>query len=255
MHEMTKTKRIFSSVLLTSVMVIMLLSSCDLVEKFVLTDIEESESTVAPSQDYPDFDLDPTTEATLAIYPLRVGNSWVYDYMSYDANQEVIWRVTETVVDARIFEGYYVAELEKSAVLIQGTFSEELAFSPELGTFWFLVDGESIYKFDDYPKSDLTSAWLEWIIPFPQGGEGWYPDPEKRFESSPGLEGFRTASEAYKDSIPNGETFICYNVVTESMQGKQEGTFCETVGFFFFEEMEFDRPMGYKMELRDYSLE
>lgn len=248
-------KRNYLPLIMFLVMLIALLSGCEILERERGRRDQEPEASSSPTQIISNVEPDMATEATLAIYPLRVGSSWVYDYMSYDANQEVIWRVTETIVDATISEGYYVAELERSAVLIEGTLPEDFAFSPEVGTFWYLVDGEKIYKFDAYPKGNLPSAWLEWIIPLPQGGEGWYPDPEKRSEDTVGLEGFRSASEAYKDSVPSGETYICYNVVTVRTNGKQEGTFCETVGFFFFEEMDFFLPIGYKMELREYSLQ
>lgn len=252
---MKNIKLKLSFLILNLVIVVAFLSSCDLAEVGLVPAKEGTETTQSTTQVAPNFELDPETQATLEIYPLKVGSSWVYDYMSYTADQEVIWRVTETIVNASNYEGYYVAELERTADLIQGPLPQDLAFYPEAGTFWYLVDGQHIYKFDTYPSGDLSDAWLELMVPLPQGGEGWYPDPEKRMQGIPNLQGFRSASEAYKDSIPSGETYVCYNVVTAVTGGKQEATFCETVGFFFFEAMDFDLPIGYKMELRAYSLQ
>jgi hypothetical protein len=195
------------------------------------------------------------TEETLRIYPLRVGSSWVYDSLSYDENQDVIWRVTETVVDAFLLEGYYVAVLEESVELLQGDPPLEFPFVPEAGIFWRLIDGNKIYRFNEFPESDLKDAWLEVILPFPKPGEGWYPDPVKRAEGVPDKEGYRTASAPYQDSVAPGRSYVCYNMVTKVNDGKQEATFCETIGFFYFERIDFDQPLGSRIELSGYSLQ
>jgi hypothetical protein len=202
-----------------------------------------------------DFDLDPKTERALILYPLHEGSSWVYDYLGYNEQQEVVWRVVETVVDAYLLDGYYVAELERSVELLSGEPPQDFVHSPQQGKFWYVIDGENLYRFDSAVHTDLSDAWLDLVLPFPKNGQGWYPDPDKRSQAAPGLEGFRTASDPYQEGALSGESYTCYNVITEVAGAKQEATFCETVGFFYLELINFEQSTGYRIELRAFSLQ
>jgi hypothetical protein len=202
-----------------------------------------------------DFDLDPETQASLEIYPLRVGSSWVYDYLGIEEEREVLWRVVETVVDARIIDGHYVAELERKVELLEGDPPPGFKFQPESGAIWLLVDGSQVYEVDPTLGIDLSEAWLTLDTSFPGKDQGWYPDPQMRQELPQNLLGYRYSSDAYQDRVPGDQAYVCYNIITEVENAKQEATFCETLGYFYFEYIIFGETLGYRIELRGFSLQ
>jgi len=53
--------------------------------------------------------LDAETQRVLQVYPLLLGNSWDYQYLGFDERMEVIWHVTERVVDTRLVNGYLLS--------------------------------------------------------------------------------------------------------------------------------------------------
>jgi hypothetical protein len=201
------------------------------------------------------FPLDPETEKALHLYPLWVGSSWVYEYLGYDKDVEVIWRVIETVVETDVLEGYYIAELERKAEVIDGVPPEGFEYPPDTGTFWYLVDGRNLYRFEDQLDTDLSKAQLDLILPFPEAGSAWYPDPDQRALDEPGLIGSRYASEPFQGRLPMGGTYTCFNIAMHYNDRTAEGTFCETVGFVYKELNIYDIPNGYRSELVGFSLQ
>ena len=201
------------------------------------------------------FDLEPETQSSLAVYPLRLGSSWVYDYLAFDEEREVLWRVVESVVDIQIIDGYYAAELERTVELLEGDPPPGFNFQPESGIIWLLIDGSQVYEVDPSEGIDLSEAWLILDTSFPDKDQGWYPDPEMRQESPPNMFGYRYASNAYQDRVPGDKAYICYNIVTEVENGKQEATFCEALGYYYFEYAKFGEASGYRIELRGFSLQ
>lgn len=201
------------------------------------------------------FSLDPATERALRLYPLWVGSSWVYEYLGYDENVEVIWRVVETVIETELVEGYYVAKLEREAEVIDGVPPVGFEYAPETGIYWILVDGKNLYRFDDQLHTDLSDAWLDLILPFPEPGEAWYPDPDQRSSDEPDLIGSRYASEPFQGKLPMGGMYTCYNVALFYNDRTVEDTFCETVGFVFKEYRNYDIHFGYRSELVGFSLQ
>ncbi len=199
--------------------------------------------------------LNPTTENTLTIFPLHVGSSWVYEYLGYDAGMEVIWQVVDTVVETGFLEGYYVAQIERVAVLLDGEPPDGFLMAPETGTFWYLVDGEDVYQFDSVLNTDLSAAWLALILPFPEEDEAWYPDPDQRAGLDQGFLGTRFASAPFEKVLPTGHSHTCYNVVTRYNEGVEEKTFCEQVGFVFGEGKYTEENYGYRFELLAFSLQ
>ena len=199
--------------------------------------------------------LDPETENVLEIYPLRVGSTWVYDFLGFDETMEVIWRVTETVVDAKIVDGYYIAEIERNATCQEGDPPPDFPNAPEAGRFWYVIDGEKLYFFENDYDLDLEDAWLDLIIPFPGEDEGWYPQPDLRENQEPGEIGYRHVSEPYQEVLPIGGTYTCYNVVTDVINAKAEQTFCESVGFLYKEFIYFERDFGYRVELVGFKIQ
>lgn len=200
--------------------------------------------------------LDSATQTVLRIYPLWLGSSWVYDYLGYTRDVEVRWRVTETVVDTRIVDGYYVAEIERTAELQEGFPPDNFPYMPGEGTYYFLIDGSDVYKFEDQLQMDLTDAWLDLVIPFPANREVWYPDPATRAVSDPPIYGYRYASAPYAQGLPEDDTIhTCYNVATWLEGGKNEGTFCEGVGYVYQEATIWNTGVGFRAELTGFSLQ
>jgi hypothetical protein len=200
-------------------------------------------------------DLAPDTETTLQIFPLHVGSSWVFEYLGFDAGEEVVWQVVETVVRVDMLDGYYLARMERVAELTEGEPSSDFLMEPQTGTFWYLVDGQRVYRFDSRVSSDLSEAWLSLILPFPAEGAVWYPDPAQRAQIDPGFSGTRFASESFEKVLPTGETRLCYNVATRYNEGVMEETFCEGVGFVFGESTYYEENVGYRYELLAFSLQ
>jgi hypothetical protein len=203
----------------------------------------------------PTPNLDSATQRVLRIYPLWVGSSWVYQYLGYDQDLEVLWRVVETVVDTRIVEGYYVVEIERTTQLLEGTPGENFLSVPDEGTYWYLIDGEDLYRFDSALDTDLSGAWLDLVIPFPDDEEAWFPNPDQRAKIIPGVTGLRYASEPFKKVLPMGGTYTCYNITTRYVDGTAEGTFCENVGYVYQEFNQNDQAFGYRSELIGFSLQ
>lgn len=218
---------------------------------------------VTPSFEVPDVDqqatltanLDPATAKVLEIYPLRVGSTWIYEYLGFDETQEVIWRVTETVVEVRIVNGYYLAKLERIASCQVGNPPDDFPNAPETGIFWYLIDGNKLYFFEDEYDLDLENAWLDLIIPFPGEDQGWYPQPDIRENQDPERVGYRKASKPYLEVLPIDGTYTCYNVFTNLINAKAEQTFCEFVGFLYKEFIYFERDFGYRVELVGVSIQ
>ncbi len=199
--------------------------------------------------------LDPATEQALRLYPLFVGGTWVYEYLGYDQNQEVVWQVVETVIETRFVDGYYVAVLEREAELLEGDPPSGFLSVPDTGTFWYLVDGHELYRFENMLFTNLSGAWLDLVLPFPENSQAWYPNPDQRTEFDMRITGFRYASEPFKKVLPNGGTYTCYNVATRFSDGTAEGTFCESIGFVYQEFNYYNRAFGYRSELRDYLMQ
>ena len=248
-------KKRVTSLYLIGLFCLLVLSGCLDTEVTSEHSADQSETPIVTTRDTSIISLDNAVDNTLRIYPLRVGSSWVYEYLGYDETQEVIWRVTETVMDAEIVDGYYVAEMERVAELLEGTPDDDFKYTPVTGIFWYIIDGGKVYRSGSDPGMSLSDARLELIIPLPDPDEGWYPDPGKRASLEPGGDGFRHASEPYKESFAMDGSLICYNIVTEVFEGKDEGTFCETVGFFYFEQVDFNQPIGFRVELKGFSLQ
>lgn len=216
----------------------------------------ETPAEFLPESDVdPIFSLDPDTEKALRLYPLWVGSSWVYEYLGYEESLEVIWRVVETVVETKIINGYYVAKLEREAEAIDGIPPEGFRSAPETGTFWYLVDGKNLYRFDEHLDTDLSNAWLDLVLPFPEAGQAWYPDPDQRALPEPGMIGSRYASEPFQGVLPMGGAYTCYNVAVHYDDRTLEQTFCENVGYVFKELNLYDLPYGYRSELKGFTLQ
>jgi hypothetical protein len=191
--------------------------------------------------------LDPAVQAVLGVYPLFEGNAWVYEYLGFDQRMEVQWQVTEKVVDARIVDGHYLVEIERTASCHTEDPPDEFLNAPETGTFWYLVDGHHLYRLEN-EDTDLSDALLELVFPFRED-QGWYPDPELRGEEVPDLFGYRKASRPYQEVLPIGGTYTCYNISTNREDAKNRQTFCETIGILYKEFIHFDENSGYRVEL------
>lgn len=212
-------------------------------------------ATQVPESETTEWTLDSTTEDTLSSFPLWVGSSWVYEYLGYDETREVVWRVVETVVSSDFMEGYYVVELERTAEMVDGYAPEGFPCVPETGTFWYLVDGGKLYRYETEVDVDLTKAWLDLVIPFPGNDVSWYPDPEQRAGAGELGAGSRSASGPFENVLPMGGTYTCYSIATQYEDGLEKGVFCETVGFVYQEFTHYDPSYGYRMELEGYSLQ
>lgn len=199
--------------------------------------------------------LDPATEEALRIYPLVVGSSWIYDYLGYDQSREVVWQVEETVMETKFVNGYYVAVLERNAELLDGEPPPGFLSAPDTGTFWYLVDGQNLYRFEEQLFTELSGAWLDLVLPFPGNNHAWYPNPVQRAHLKAGDYGFRYASAAFEKVLPMGGTYTCYNVATRYTDGTAEGTFCEAVGFVYEEFNYYDLAFGYRSELRGFTIQ
>ncbi len=191
--------------------------------------------------------LDPAVRAVLGVYPLFEGNTWVYEYLGFDERMEVQWHVTERVVDARTVDGYYLAEIERTASCHTEDPPDDFLNAPETGTFWYLVDGHHLYLLED-EDTDHSDAWLELVFPLRED-QGWYPDPELRAEEVSELFGYRQVSEPYQEVLPIGGTYTCYNISTDRVDAKNRQTFCETIGILYKEFIHFDENSGYRVEL------
>ena len=198
---------------------------------------------------------DSSVEQTLRIYPLYVGSSWVYEYLGYDENREVVWRVVETVVASDIVDGYYAVKMERTAALVDGFAPEGFISTPETGTFWYFIDGMNLYTFEGDGIPNPLHAWLDLIVPFPGEGIAWYPDPDLRAENLNEINGSRFASDPFRKVLPMGGIYTCYNITTQYDEYIEEGTFCETVGFVYQESTHLEPAYGYRMELEGYSLQ
>lgn len=210
-------------------------------------------ATVTPT---PAPTLEPATEQALRMYPLFEGSTWVYDYLGYDQSREVVWRVIETVTDTRFVEGYYVAVLNRSTELLEGDPPPGFLSAPDTGTFWYLVDGGNLYRFEDRLFTQLTGAWLDLVLPFPENSHAWYPNSDQRANLDMRTTGFRYASAPFTRVLPmDGSTHTCYNVATRYTDGTAEGTFCESVGFVYQEFNYYNRAFGYRSELREFYIQ
>lgn len=199
--------------------------------------------------------LDPATAEALRLYPLSVGSTWVYAYLGYNQDQEVVWQVVETVTDTRWVDGYYVAKIDRETEVLEGEPPADFLSTPDEGTFWYLVDGQNLYRFEDRLFTDLEGAWLDLVLPFPADSQAWYPNPDQRNNIDMRTSGFRYASDPFFKNLPMGGTYTCYNVATRYVDGTAEGTFCETIGFVYQEFNYYNRAFGYRSELKGFSLQ
>lgn len=198
--------------------------------------------------------LDAATLNTLRIFPLWVGSTWVYDYLGYSQDEEVHWRLTEAVVSSGIQEGRYVVEVERKAEVILGHPQLDFPSSPQTDSYYYVIEGEKIYRFEARMSFDLDSARLDWVLPFPPEGEAWYPDPVVRLSANPDEVGSRFAEGPFDQVVAESGTRSCYNVVTVVETGAEERTFCEGIGVVFWES-DNGRGEGYRMEMIGFTLQ
>jgi len=231
---------------------VLLSSGCDWIEGRQSTPMgEHTGNLISPDLEQT---LAPSTMQTLELFPIIEGSTWIYEYLGFDQRGEVLWRVIETVVETRIVDGYYIAEIARTKEQLDGEIPENLLNTPDIGSTWILVDGDQIYQLAFPWEPELANAQLELILPPPKEGEGWYPNPAQRNETSSGELGFRQVSAPYPQTLPNGEVYTCYNVGTQIEDGVQEGTFCEMIGYVYKELKFFHRSFGYRVELIGFSL-
>ncbi|MBG0788600.1 MAG: hypothetical protein H0S79_26220 [Anaerolineaceae bacterium] len=192
--------------------------------------------------------LDAATLNTLRLFPLWVGSTWVYDYLGYSPDEEAHWRVTETVVYRGILQGHYVAEVERTVELTLGDPPLDFPSYPPVGSFYYLVDGENVYRFEGQVEADLDDAWLEWVLPFPADEGVWVPNPWLRASEGTFEIGSRFAQGPFDQVVSESGTKVCYNVVTSVEEGAEEATFCEGIGVLFWE-ADNGQGSGYRMEM------
>ncbi len=220
-----------------------------------------SSAVPSPSQETSSITPTPTpelslnTEETLRLFPLHVGSAWVYDYLGFDENIEANWHVIETVVQTRIVDGYYAAQIQRSVELISGDPPPNFSQSPQSGVFWYLIDRNRVFLFDADLSTDLSNAWLDLILPFPPESEIWYPDPIKRANPDANFVFDRYASAPYQKLLPTGVTHTCYNITSIFDDELEEATFCEGVGFVFGESKPNITRSGYYFELLAFTLQ
>jgi hypothetical protein len=229
-----------------------LIAGCDWMEGIQSTPMGDHTGTLIS----PDLEqnLTPSTVQTLQLFPIIEGSTWIYEYLGFVERGEVLWRVVETVVETRVVDGYYIAEIARTKEHLDGEIPENFLNTPDVGSTWVLVNGDHVYQLASPWEPELANAQLELILPPPEEGEGWYPNPAQRDEASLGELGFRQASEPYPQSLPNDAVYTCYNIGTQIEDGVQEGTFCETIGYVYKELKNFHRSLGYRVELIDFSL-
>jgi hypothetical protein len=240
-------------------LIAILLSSCDVYasrdSKGSIEALLATKDSAMVTGEIPDAALDTDTQKAVSLYPLRTGSTWVYEYLGFDSNREVVWQVVMNVVDVIVREDYYIAQIEQSALLLEGDPGVNFAYSPNEGTFYYLIDGENLYRIDSLDELDLQDAWLELVLPLPEPSEGWYPEPGRRSELSAGQMGYRIASAPYQEGSLAEESYVCHNISTMMVAGSERQTFCEGVGYFYAELINFDENTGYRIELKGFSLQ
>lgn len=203
----------------------------------------------------PTLGLDATTQASLQAYPLWVGSSWVYEYLGFDQEQEVTWRVVETVVNTQWVGGHFTAHVERTAELMEGKPDPDFPAVPEAGEFWLVLVGDHLYRSDSPDNLNLDAYWLELILPIPTEDDGWYPDPGLRaLDQTPDF-GLRTASRPFQQVLLMGGTYTCYNISTQIEGGTAKSVFCDGIGFVYLEYLQSAQNYGYQVALTGFSLQ
>ena len=237
-----------------------LLSGCLRMATYPTVDLSRftpgATSVVTPSDDVtPTPGLDAITQASLQAYPLWVGSSWVYEYLGFDQEHEVTWRVVETVVSTQLIGGRFAAQVERTAELMEGSPAPDFPEAPEEGKFWLVLVGDHLYRSDSPDNLNPDASWLELILPIPTEDEGWYPDPDLRaMDQSPDF-GLRTASKPFQQALPMGGTYTCYNIFTQLEEGIAKGVFCDGIGFVYLEYSQSVQNYGYRADLTGFSLQ
>ena len=199
--------------------------------------------------------LDSNTQKALQTFPLWVGSSWVYEYLGFDQDQEIGWRVVETIVDTQLVDGYFAAQVERTVELMEGSPDANFPAAPEEGEFWLVLVEGYLYRSDSPENLSPDSSWLELILPLPEDNPGWYPDPGMRVLDESPEYGLRTASKPFQQTLPMGGTYACYNIFTQYEDGTSKGIFCDGVGFVYLEYFHIGQDFGYRADLTGFSLQ
>ena len=215
-----------------------------------VTAMDSPTSSVTPTPG-----LDVITQEALQTYPLWVGSSWVYEYLGFDQEKEVTWRVVETVVNTQWVGGQFAAQVERTAELTAGSSDHNFPAIPESGKFWLVLAGDRLYRSDSPDNFNPDAAWLELILPIPTEDEGWYPDPALRTMDQTTDFGVRTVSKAFQQVLPMGGTYTCYTIFTQFEGATAEGVFCDGIGFVYLEYFQSGQNYGYRSELTGFSLQ
>jgi hypothetical protein len=193
-------------------------------------------------------------QQTLKEFPLGMANSWVYEYQAYADDRKTKWQVADTVIEVRTHPPYIAAHLQRETSLISGP--PELQPQPFPGSFWYVVEGETVYRVDGDPDwNRIHAGVLELVFPLP-GDRCWFPDAQQRARPyNPDLPGCRGASGPINLKLPAGSFNHCYQLVTPYNNGAIRQTFCSGVGFV---QEQFDHvgtPFGYQMTLIAYAFQ
>lgn len=198
--------------------------------------------------------LSPLSQQTLKEFPLGMANSWVYQYRAYSGDQNTIWQVADTVVDVRTHPPYIAAQIERQTTLLEG--SPVLQPRPSPGSFWYVIDGEAVYRVEgELVWDQVRLGSLELQFPLP-GDQCWFTDPQQRAQSyDPNLPGCRKASGPTSLKLPAGSFDRCYQLVTPFNNGSIRQSFCSGVGLV---QEQFDHvgsPFGYALTLTAYAFQ
>ena len=139
--------------------------------------------------------------------------------------------MADTIVQDETHPPYYAVKIQREVTLLEGAPGPDFINPPQAETFWYTVDGSSVYRMQDpIDWTQLSASWLEFRFPFPTE-TCWYPDPAQRAQSlAAGLAGCRSASGPVSVDTPAGHFDNCYQVTTLYNGGNTILTFCRGLG-------------------------
>nr|NIR26491.1 hypothetical protein [Gammaproteobacteria bacterium]NIR66819.1 hypothetical protein [candidate division Zixibacteria bacterium] len=211
-----------------------------------------------------------------SIFPLQLGNTWVYSSTHYQdygplemrgPDGKVVMKccktitatyiITETVVDLQTSPPYFVAQLYREESLVSASDEWSQEQSGWLGMYWYIISGTHVYQ--QRTELDLSAvdenSNLEYIFPL-ELNQRWYPNPgqRKQFPDYEVVSGLRKVSKVGKVKVPAGGFEQCFQLKEMIGGSTFETWFCPGVGIVDTRSDHSGTPFGFRSVLINYTL-
>lgn len=193
-------------------------------------------------------------------FSLSVGNSWIYLVHDYPRGREASLRISDTIINVILKDGYVLAEVSRKSESLLGEETANLESIIPPDDYWWISDGTYLYYLDDESElNHLSEEWLELRFPI---DECLLPDLVQRKDIK-GVEEnsrqmrtgcWRKISETAVFETPDYLFEDCIQFELKKSIGFRELVYCPEIGIVKWGFKNLTGSEGYDVILSGYSI-